>query len=119
VELRAGLEPRHAAIVPRFLGLRAVLARSFARIHWQNLVTFAVLPLTFLDATDYDRIESRDILTISDAPALLRRANTTEVSNETKNETYSMRHGLTDRQVEIVLHGSLSDAIRRRQPMTS
>lgn len=114
-----GSSREHAAIVPRFLGLRAVLARSFARIHRQNLVNFAVLPLTFLDATDYDRIESGDILTISDVPALLRRAKTIEVSNETKNETYSMRHGLTDRQVEIVLHGSLLDAIRRRQRMRS
>jgi len=110
-----GSSREHAAIVPRFLGLRAVLARSFARIHRQNLVNFSVLALTFVDAADYDRIDSGDILTISDAPARLRGAKSIEVSNETKDETYPMRHGLTDRQVDIVLRGGLLDAIRRRQ----
>jgi len=114
-----GSSREHAAIVPRYLGLRAVLARSFARIHRQNLVNFAVLPLTFGDPADYDRIEPGDTLTLDDARSGLREGRTVTVSNETRNEQYSMRHGLSGRQVEIVLQGSLLAAIRERQGLRS
>ncbi len=110
-----GSSREHAAIVPRFLGLRAVLARSFARIHRQNLLNFAVLPLSFLHPADYDRIEPGDILKIADAPARLREQQSTEVSNESRNETYAMRHGLSDRQIALLSQGSLLAAIRHRQ----
>jgi aconitate hydratase len=109
-----GSSREHAAIVPRFLGLRVVLARSFARIHWQNLVNFAVLPLTFVDAGDYDRIDPGDVLAVSDASNVLGRGKTVEVENETKHQVYTTQHRLTDRQVEIVRHGSLLAAMRDR-----
>jgi aconitate hydratase len=114
-----GSSREHAAIVPRYLGLRAVLARSFARIHRQNLINFAVLALTFADAGDYDRIQPGDVLTITDAAAQLRRSDTMAVSNDTRDETYPVRHGLTGRQVDIVLQGSLLDAFRHRQQARS
>jgi aconitate hydratase len=110
-----GSSREHAAIVPRYLGLRAVLAKSFARIHWQNLVNFAVLPLTFADPGDYERIEPGDVLTIADPAAQLQGDAPLEVVNETKGETYAMRHRLTSRQVEIVTRGSLISVIRDRQ----
>ena len=110
-----GSSREHAAIVPRYLGLRAVLAKSIARIHWQNLVNFAVLPLTFTDPADYDRIERSDVLAISDPAGQLRSGERVEVVNESKGETYSMRHRLTPRQVEIVARGSLISVIRDRQ----
>ncbi len=110
-----GSSREHAAIVPRYLGLRAVLAKSFARIHRQNLVNFAVLPLTFADAGDYDRVDPGDVLGVEDARGALRRETPIEVVNETKGETYATRHGLTDRQIDIVLHGSLLAAIRERR----
>ena len=110
-----GSSREHAAIVPRYLGLRAVLAKSIARIHWQNLVNFAVLPLTFTDPADYARIERSDVLAISDPAGQLRSGERVEVVNESKGETYSMRHRLTPRQVEIVARGSLISVIRDRQ----
>jgi predicted aconitate hydratase len=110
-----GSSREHAAIVPRYLGLRAVLAKSFARIHWQNLVNFAVLPLTFGDPVDYDRIEQGDVLAISEPADQLRGGDGVDVVNETKGETYSMRHRLTARQIEIVARGSLISVIRDRQ----
>jgi aconitate hydratase len=110
-----GSSREHAAIVPRYLGLRAVLAKSFARIHAQNLVNFAVLPLTFIDPGDYDRIARDDVLTISDPAEQLRRGERVDVVNETKGETYSMRHRLSVRQIEIVARGSLLSVIRDRQ----
>lgn len=109
-----GSSREHAAIVPRYLGLRAVLAKSFARIHWQNLVNFAVLPLTFASPSDYDRVDVDDILTISDAPGQLRRGHRVLVNNETKVQTYETQHRLTPRQVEIVTRGSLISLIRDR-----
>src|SRR6266511_705255 len=110
-----GSSREHAAIVPRYLGLRAVLAKSFARIHWQNLVNFAVLPLTFADPGDYDRIEPGDALTIVDPAGQLQGDAPVKVVNETKDETYAMGHRLTSRQIEIVARGSLISVIRDRQ----
>ena len=110
-----GSSREHAAIVPRYLGLRAVLAKSFARIHRQNLVNFAVLPLTFVEPGDYDRIKQGDVLGITEPAEQLRRSERVEVANETRGETYVMRHRLSPRQIEIVVHGSLLSAIRDRQ----
>jgi aconitate hydratase len=110
-----GSSREHAAIVPRYLGLRAVLAKSFARIHRQNLVNFAVLPLTFLEPGDYDRIKQGDVLAITDPAEQLRRGERVEVVNETRGETYVLRHRLSARQIDIVVHGSLLSAIRDRQ----
>ena len=110
-----GSSREHAAIAPRYLGLRAVLAKSFARIHGQNLVNFGVLPLTFADPADYDRIDQGDVLAIAEPAEQLRRGERVEVANETKGETYSLRHRLTPRQVEIVARGSLISVIRDRE----
>src|SRR5262249_57086030 len=96
----------HAAIVPRYLGLRAVLAKSIARIHGQNLLNFAVLPLTFVDPSDYDRIDQGDVLEIDDPTGQLRQGEPVEVTNETKRETYKMRHRLTLRQGDNYLRRS-------------
>jgi aconitate hydratase len=110
-----GSSREHAAIVPRFLGLRAVLAKSIARIHGQNLVNFAVLPLTFTDLDDYARIDQGDVLAIAEPAEQLRRGDRVEVVNESKGEAYVLRHRLTARQIEIVARGSLISVIRDRQ----
>jgi aconitate hydratase len=102
-----GSSREHAAIVPRFLGLRAVLARSFARIHRENLVNFAVLPLTFADPGDYDRIEPGDRLGLRGVGQALRRRPTLDVVNESRGETYQAEHRLIPRQIEIILRGGL------------
>jgi aconitate hydratase len=102
-----GSSREHAAIVPRFLGLRAVLARSFARIHRENLVNFAVLPLTFADPGDYDRIEPGDRLGLRGVGQALRLRPTLDVVNESRGETYQAEHRLIPRQIEIMLRGGL------------
>ena len=63
-----GSSREHAALSPRYLGLRLVIAKSFARIHWQNLVNFGILPLTFIDPADYDQLQQNDLI-ISIEPA--------------------------------------------------
>ncbi len=102
-----GSSREHAALAPRFLGLRAVIARSFARIHWQNLVNFGVLPLTFADAKDYDGVDAGDELHLADVADRIRTGKPLAVENRTKGTTFTVEHGLTARQVEVMLAGSL------------
>src|SRR5699024_2689421 len=61
-----GSSREHAALAPRYLGLRVALVKDFARIHWQNLVNFGVLPLTFVNEEDYDLLSAGDVLVLSD-----------------------------------------------------
>jgi aconitate hydratase len=108
-----GSSREHAAITPRHLGMRAVIARSFARIHWQNLVNFGVLPLEFEDAEDYEKVRQDDVLRLDglhdalapDAEPRLR------VHNETRDEDYAVGHRLSERQREIVLAGGIIPAL--------
>ena len=102
-----GSSREHAALAPRFLGLRAVIARSFARIHWQNLVNFGVLPLTFADRGDYDRVDAGDRLLIDDVAERIGAGERLRVENRTKGTTFAVEHRLTSRQVEVMLAGSL------------
>ena len=107
-----GSSREHAAIAPRHLGLRLVLAASYARIHWQNLANFGILALEFQDAGDHDRIEQGDVLVIEDLHDGLRSGTDLTVRNTTKDETYAVRHRLSDRQVDMVLAGGLIPALR-------
>jgi aconitate hydratase len=100
-----GSSREHAAITPRYLGLRAVIAQSFARIHGQNLANFGVLPLEFTEPGDYDRIEPGDVLILDNAPEALRDGPKLLVRNDTKDEQYRLRHRLSDRQIQAVLAG--------------
>ena len=109
-----GSSREHAALAPRFLGLRAVLVKSFARIHRQNLTNFGVLPLVFADPSDFDKIEQGDELELKDVRAgIQHEGRTVEVYNRTKDETYAATHTMTPREVEMVLHGSQINVIRR------
>jgi aconitate hydratase len=110
-----GSSREHAAIAPRYLGLKVVVARSFARIHWQNLINFGMLPLTFADPGDYGTIEPEDVLEIVDLHGRLRSGRSIEITNTTKNKTLDTTHSLSPRQIDMVLAGSLIDVVRKRQ----
>jgi aconitate hydratase len=109
-----GSSREHAALAPRYLGLRAVIAKSFARIHWQNLVNFGILPLTFVSKEDYGRILEGDELALPDIGRALRKSKQTELVNKTRAETYIVEHELSDRQAEIVLVGGQINLFRKR-----
>ena len=100
-----GSSREHAAMAPRFLGVQAILAKSFARIHWQNLINFGILPLTFIDRNDYHKIEQGDILSLLDVRNAIQQGNTLQIYNRTKNESYSVAHALSPRQIKILLAG--------------
>ncbi len=107
-----GSSREHAAIAPRYLGLHAVIAKGFARIHAQNLVNFGVLPIAFLDPADYDRVEQGDEIAIPLAAAQIRAGSDVAVENRTKGHTYRCTHRLSPRQVDLVAAGSLISFLR-------
>ena len=95
----------HAAIAPRYLGLRIVIAKSFARIHWQNLANYGVSALEFVNAEDYDAIDQTTRSAYG--RKTLPDKTTLEVENSTKEKSFTVRHRLSPRQVEDVLAGGL------------
>jgi aconitate hydratase len=110
-----GSSREHAAIVPRYLGLRAVLAKGFARIHWQNLPNFGILGLEFADEADHERIEQGDVLALRGVrDALASGARELEVENTTKGEAIRVTHRLSPRQVEMILTGGLIPILKER-----
>ncbi|MBG6212175.1 MAG: aconitate hydratase [Cryobacterium sp.] len=110
-----GSSREHAAITPRFLGLRAVLAVSFARIHWQNLANFGVLALEFVDPADRERIQQGDVLVITGIRESLLAGTEMSVHNQTRNEEYSARQRLSTRQIEMLLAGGLIPWLQQRR----
>ncbi len=110
-----GSSREHAALAPRYLGLRAVLARSFARIHWKNLANFGILPLTFTNEADCARIDQGDELELPGIPEAIRSGGGVLVKNRTKDESYELAHALSERQIEMILAGSLLNVVRGRQ----
>jgi aconitate hydratase len=112
-----GSSREHAAITPRFLGLKVVLAISFARIHWQNLANFGVLALEFEDASDHQRIQQGDVLSLEDIRDALTSGTEIAVHNTTRNETYSVRHRLSVRQIGMLLAGGLIPWIQNQRPL--
>jgi aconitate hydratase len=102
-----GSSREHAALAPRYLGLRAVIARSFARIHRQNLVNFGVLALTFADPGDYDAVAAGHELHPREVAERVRAGSPLVVENRTTGATFAVEHHLSTRQVEVMLAGSL------------
>jgi aconitase A len=108
-----GSSREHAAIVPRHLGLRLVLAGSYARIHWQNLANFGVLPLEFVDEAGAEGIEAGDRLAVEGLHDALRDGNEITVHNRTRDRSIRTRHRLSPRQVAMVLAGGRIPQFRR------
>ncbi|MCH6170225.1 aconitate hydratase [Pseudonocardia alaniniphila] len=100
-----GSSREHAAITPRYLGLAIVIARSYARIHWQNLVNFGVLPLTFADPGDHDRIQPSDVLHLTDLHSTLVRSKELTVTCGNNDRAFTVTHQLSPRQIDTILAG--------------
>jgi aconitate hydratase len=107
-----GSSREHAAIAPKYLGIKAVIVKSFARIHQDNLVNFGIVPLTFKNQSDYEKIEQNDSLEID-----LSSFNTGEakIINRTKKSELISVHSLDDRSIEILVAGGKLPYIRNKQ----
>jgi aconitate hydratase len=115
-----GSSREHAALAPRHLGLRVTLVTSYARIHWQNLANFGVLPLRFTDPDDRREVEQGDRLRFAGLHAALEAEDgEVEVENLTRGTTFRARHDLSPRQVERLLAGGvirfMKDRLEGRQ----
>lgn len=107
-----GSSREHAALVPLYLGIKAVITKSFARIHKANLVNAGIIPLTFVNEADYDRIDQGDELELNGIRAAIENAGSVQLTNRTKGETYELAYELSDRQREMLLAGGLLNYTR-------
>lgn len=106
-----GSSREHAALAPRYLGLRAVLAESFARIHAQNLVNFGIVPLIFENPKDRLDIHQDDVLALPKLREELAAGDSVTVENQTQGHSFTLRHQLSPREAEIVRVGGLLNAL--------
>ncbi len=108
-----GSSREHAALAPMYLGVRGVITKSFARIHRDNLINFGIIPMTFVNPDDYDKINERDELLVEDVrDDLLDGDEFLTLINLSKGHSYQVKHGLTMRQINIILAGGLLNYIR-------
>ncbi len=110
-----GSSREHAALTPRYLGLRVVIAKSFARIHWQNLANFGIVPLEFTDDADYDSIEAGDILVLDGLREGLAASRKVTVTNASRDQSCTVHHRLSPRQVQVVLAGGQLPLLAREE----
>lgn len=109
-----GSSREHAAIAPRYLGLRVVIAKSFARIHWQNLANYGILALEFKNPDDYDSVDQDDTLRIQNLHTI-DKEDVLQVDNIGKESSFAVRHRLSPRQVKDVLAGGLIPRLNQEQ----
>ena len=109
-----GSSREHAALVPLYLGIRAVIAKSFARIHMANLINFGIVPLTFADPADYDKLSEGDTLRLPDFRRAVAEADTVALYDDTNGVQIPLRLHFTERQREILLAGGLLNDTKER-----
>ncbi len=110
-----GSSREHAALAPRFLGVRAVIAKSFARIHHANLVNFGIVPLEFANKEDYDKFTLGDEIEIPELTQRLKEGKEIVVINRTTGEEIVCRYNLTPYQIEVLLGGGRLNYIKNKQ----
>ncbi len=109
-----GSSREHAALCPMYLGVRVVIAKAIERIHQANLTNFAILPLTFEDPADYDRISEGDMLAIDNVSEAISSAQTVDVRNITTGDSYTCCVSLAPRQRRILAAGGLLNLTRQQ-----
>ena len=102
-----GSSREHAALAPMYLGLKAVICKSFARIHRSNLINFGILPAVFENESDYDSIELGDKLEIGGIIDSVKAGREIEVRNSTRGKTFKVKVELTDFERDVLLAGGL------------
>jgi len=106
-----GSSREHAAIAPKYLGLKAVVVKSFARIHLANLVNFGIVPLTFVNKDDYNKIDQGDLLEI-DLSTI--ETGTVQLRNLTKGSEISLTHSLNETEIKVLKAGGKLTFIKQK-----
>ena len=102
-----GSSREHAALAPLYLGVKAVIVKSFARIHMANLINAGIIPMTFANESDYDRVSQMDELKISNLIDAVKNSDTVKVSDVTAGFDFEVRLDLSQRQREMLIAGGL------------
>ena len=110
-----GSSREHAALVPLYLGVRAVLAKSFARMHKANLINSGILPLEFVSPDDYDTIDEQDELVLENIREAVKGSDTATVYNKTKDLRYTVSTDFSDRQRAILQAGGCLNYIAAQE----
>lgn len=106
-----GSSREHAALAPMYLGIKAVIAKSFARIHQANLINFGIVPFTFANEADYDTIDEGDVLKISNLHQLAPE-KAMMVENVTKKTSFAVNHALSQLDIDILMAGGRLNYIK-------
>jgi len=114
-----GSSREHAALAPRYLGQRAVIAKSYARIGWQNLINFGIIPFEFEDSADYDSISDGDSLAFTNLREAIPSGLVIEVVNETKSKNIKVKTSISSRQAEILLVGGVINYLKEHAEVAS
>ncbi|GHA30850.1 aconitate hydratase [Salinimicrobium marinum] len=114
-----GSSREHAALAPKYLGQVAVIANSYARIAWQNLVNFGIIPLDFIDINDYDKIEQGDVVSFTNLTEDIRNRNNIRVRVQKAEKgadpvEFEVKHSLSDRQIQILLKGGIINEFKEK-----
>ena len=110
-----GSSREHAALAPMYLGVKAVLAKSYARIHKANLINFGILPLTFENNDDYEIMEQGDKLELKEVRKSLEAGEPIRVRNITKRQTVIGVYNLTERERTILLAGGKLNWVKAKR----
>ncbi len=110
-----GSSREHAALAPRYLGLKVVLVKDFARIHLQNLINFGILPITFANPEDHDRIEQEDTIEFRNIHQAIRNEKTFDIRLKKSGGNIPVKLDLTPRHIDILMAGGIINWVRERQ----
>lgn len=108
-----GSSREHAAIAPRYLGQRAVIAKSYARIGWQNLINFGIVPFEFNNPQDFARIGQGDVLKIDNIRNQMNKKDGIIIKNVTKEIEIEVNHTLSGRQLQVLLDGGIINLFKK------
>ena len=107
-----GSSREHAALAPLYLGVKAVMVKSFARIHMANLINAGIIPMTFVNEADYDRIDQMDELKMVNLIDAMKNADEVTVTNVTKGFDFKVKIDLSQRQRDMLIAGGLLNYTR-------
>jgi aconitate hydratase len=112
-----GSSREHAALAPKYLGQVAVIAQSYARIAWQNLVNFGIVPLEFINTSDYNKIDQGDLIRFKNLRDDVMNRKNIQVNVEKADGStleFETKHSLSDRQINVLAKGGIINDFRTK-----
>ena len=109
-----GSSREHAALAPKYLGQKFAIAKSYARIGWQNLINFGMIPFEFKNAADWDKLEQGDVLRIEDLRRAIKNRDSVTATLVGKDIEIPLTYNISERQVEIILKGGVINYVKQK-----